>query len=171
MTRRLANTTRLRPQGAEALFAMALTCAAACTSADAGSRADTVSPPPAAGASDTADAERLQTDEPLRKGMAKLRSLVHHHHSLVTHRRLPPDLAVRFAAQVRNETDAIVARSAVTAQSADVLTPILGKIVDGAEAIAGRKSDISQLDGIFLMDEALAAYGARFDDPSWKEIR
>lgn len=130
-------------------------------------RADTVS----RGQVPVAPAEQLATDAVLRAGMATIKKLVHDHHSLVTHRRLPPDAAISFAARVRNETDAIVAKSTLTGKAADEIAPILGKLLDGAEAVAGRKADISQLDGIFLMDEALARYGMNFDDPDWNGKR
>ena len=35
----------------------------------------------------------LPTDEPVRKGMLAIRDLVRINHSLVTHRRMPPDHA------------------------------------------------------------------------------
>ena len=35
----------------------------------------------------------LPTDEPVRKGMPAIRDLVRINHSLVTHRRMPPDHA------------------------------------------------------------------------------
>jgi hypothetical protein len=133
-------------------------------------RGDTIEKP--AAASDAKSAmPRLETDEPIRRGMAEIRRLAHHHHSLVTHRRLPPDMAVGFAAQVKNQAELIVATSKVPAATADVLASILVKIADGAEAVAGRRPEISQMDGIFLIDEALATYGARFDDETWTEGR
>lgn len=113
----------------------------------------------------------IPTDEPLRKGMHEIRRLVIDHHSLVTHRRLPPDMAVRFAAEVRSRTELIVAKSKVAGPDADALSPIIGKLVEGAEAVAGRKPDMQAMDGIFLMDEALALYADRFDHPSWSLAR
>ena len=103
--------------------------------------------------------------------MAAIRTLVAQHHSLVTHRRLPPDMAVRFAAQVRNLTESIVANSSVSGVSADALAPLLGSINDGAEAIAGRKPEVGPMDGLFQIDEAIAAYGSRFDHPNWQAER
>lgn len=165
MRKRMVAASGAGRRSAVAGFVM---CVLASSTAGAEPRADTVSRNPAA-ASTAGAAEKLPTDDTLRKGMAAIGRLVHDHHSLVTHRRLPPATAVSFAAQVRNETDAIVAKITLSGQAADALTPILGKLVDGAEAIAGRKPEISQLDGIFLMDEALATYGARFEDPAWNE--
>ena len=53
----------------------------------------------------------LPTDQPVQKGMLAIRDLVRINHSLVTHRRMPPDHAARFARQVKAEADGILARA------------------------------------------------------------
>jgi hypothetical protein len=116
-------------------------------------------------------APRLPTDDPVRKGMFAIRTLVLHHHTLITHRRLPPEGAVRFAAEARNLTDFIVANSKIGPEGSAALAPILGAINDGAEAIAGRKDGMDSIAGLIGIDGALAEYAEKFEHPNWAPLR
>ena len=60
----------------------------------------------------------LPTDEAVRRGMLAIRDLVRLNHSLVTHRRMPPDHAARFVRQVKVEADTILATSKTPAMAA-----------------------------------------------------
>lgn len=115
-----------------------------------------------------ARAKHLDTDEPLRKGMMQIRALVEQHHSLVTHRRLSPDMAARFTAELHNITRFIVANSAVTGEARDVIADLAVRMNVGAEAIAGRKPDVDPIDGLVQIDQAMTEYGRRFEHPFWQ---
>ncbi|MCZ7596060.1 MAG: hypothetical protein M5U16_15080 [Hyphomicrobium sp.] len=78
----------------------------------------------------------LPTDEAVRKGMATIRDLVRTNHSLVTHRRMPPDHALRFAAQVKVEADRILATSNLSGEAQEKLRALLEEIVKGVGAVA-----------------------------------
>ena len=112
----------------------------------------------------------LPTDEPVRKGMLAIRDLVRINHSLVTHRRMPPDHAARFARQVKVEADTMLATSKIAGEARDKLRAVLDEIVAGIEAVAGRDKSVSPLDGLVRADEALARYPQEFDHPGWAPL-
>ena len=60
----------------------------------------------------------LPIDQAVQKGMLAIRDLVRINHSLVTHRRMPPDHAARFARQVKAEADGILAASKIAGEDA-----------------------------------------------------
>ena len=100
----------------------------------------------------------LPTDEPVRKGMLAIRDLVRINHSLVTHRRMPPDHAARFARQVKVEADGILATSNISGDAREKLHALLDEIVAGIDAVAKPEAGVSPIDGLVRADEALARY-------------
>ncbi len=113
----------------------------------------------------------LPTDEAVRRGMLAIRDLVRLNHSLVTHRRMPPDHAARFAKQVKVEADTILATSKIAGEGRDRLRGVLDEIVAGIEAVAGRDKAVSPLDGLVRADEALARYASEFDHRGWAPLQ
>ena len=113
----------------------------------------------------------LPTDEPVRRGMLAIRDLVRVNHSLVTHRRMPPDHAARFVRQVKVEADTILATSKIAGDGRDKLRAVLDDIVAGIAAVAGRDKAVSPLDGLVRADEALARYAKEFDHPGWAPLQ
>ena len=113
----------------------------------------------------------LPTDEAVRRGMLAIRDLVRLNHSLVTHRRMPPDHAARFARQVKVEADTILATSKLAGEGRAKLRTVLDGIVAGIVAVAGPDKAVSPLDGLVRADEALARYAKEFDDPGWAPLQ
>jgi hypothetical protein len=112
----------------------------------------------------------LPTDAAVRDGMVSIRDLVRTNHSLITHRRMPPDHAARFAKQVKAQADEILATSKVTGAARDKLKVLLGEIVGGIEEVAAPPSGGSAMDGLERADNALARYPAEFDHPGWVPV-
>lgn len=113
----------------------------------------------------------LPTDAAVRDGMLKIRDLVRTNHSLVTHRRMPPDHAQRFAAQVKIEADSILAKSRLQGDSLEKLRKLLEEIVTGIGAVAKPGGGADSLDGLAQADAALARYGEEFDHPGWTPLQ
>jgi hypothetical protein len=113
----------------------------------------------------------LPTDQPVRRGMLAIRDLVRTNHSLVTHRRMPPDHAARFAKQVKAEADGILASSKIAGDAREKLRALLDEIVAGIAAVAGLDKAVSPLDGLVRADEALARYAVTFDHPGWAPLQ
>ncbi|HUS96381.1 MAG TPA: hypothetical protein VMX97_06560 [Hyphomicrobiaceae bacterium] len=124
-----------------------------------------------AGAAVDTTQQKWATDEPLRVGMLAIRDLVRINHSLVTHRRMPPDHAARFARAIRAQADAILATSTVSGAARERLAEMLNEIVAGVEAVAGRSGGVSPMDGLIRVDEVLAVYPTLFEHPGWAPVQ
>ncbi len=115
---------------------------------------------------------RYPTDEPARRGVRVIRDLVATNHSLITHRRMPPDHALRFAAQVKIEADRILATSTMASEARERLWVLLAEVVAGIGAAAPRGAGSADpIEGLARADEALARYPKEFDDPSWVPLQ
>lgn len=113
----------------------------------------------------------LPTDAAVQKGMAAIRDIVATNHSLVTHRRMPPDHALRFAAQVKVEADKILATTGLSGEACDKLKALLEEIVTGLGAVAKPDAGTDAIDGLARVDAALARYPGEFDDPTWRPLQ
>lgn len=122
-------------------------------------------------AADAAATERIGVSATLMAHMTAIRDEVAKVHSLVTHRRLPKQMAASFADKVVRSVAAIRAETSRDAAPRQAIEPLLEQILTGAEAVAGRRSDVEPIDGIVAIDEALASYPKRFDHPGWKGAR
>lgn len=119
----------------------------------------------------TPGATKLPADAAIKAGMKSIRSATIDVLTLVTHRRMPPDMAQSYAKAVAGQVDAIEREAARDPAVVKELEPLLGDIVRGAEAVAGRGDGLDPIEGILLVAEALGTYGQRFDDPDWKPLR
>jgi hypothetical protein len=113
----------------------------------------------------------LPTDEPVQKGMLAIRDLVRTNHSLITHRRMPPDHAARFAKQVKVEADGILAASKIAGDAREKLRVLLDEIVAGIDGVAKPEAGADPTAGLVRADEALARYGSEFDHPGWAPLQ
>jgi hypothetical protein len=115
--------------------------------------------------------EKLPTDAALRSGMLAIRDLVRLNHSLITHRRMPPGHAQRFAKAVRADADTILATSKVSGAAKERLRALLDAIVSGIDAVAHPERGVAPIDGLVAADEALARYPEEFDHPGWAPLQ
>jgi hypothetical protein len=113
----------------------------------------------------------LPTDAAVHKGMTTIRDLVATNHSLITHRRMPPDHALRFAAQVKIEADKILATTSLSGDALEKLHALLEEVVIGLGAVAKASEGTVAVDGLARADAALARYPEEFDDPDWKPLQ
>jgi hypothetical protein len=108
----------------------------------------------------------------MRRAMTAIRDLVVTNHSLVTHRRMSPSAASRFASDIRATADAVRASQAGSSgEAASELDRLLDRLVTAADAVRGTNPEFEPIDAMIEMDEALAAYAARFDHPGWQAPR
>jgi len=112
----------------------------------------------------------LPTDEAVQKGMLVIRDLIATNRSLITHRRMPPDHALRFAAQVKVEADKILATTSLSGEALEKLRILLEEIVAGIGAVAKPTDGATSADGLARADEALARYPDEFDHPGWEPL-
>jgi hypothetical protein len=114
---------------------------------------------------------KFSTDQALRSGMISIRDLVRLNHSLVTHRRMPPDHAQRFAQAIKVERDTILATSTVSGEAKQRLSVLLDEVVAGVDAVAHPERGVAPIDGLIRIDEALARYPKEFDHPGWTPVQ
>jgi hypothetical protein len=131
---------------------------------------------PAAAAGETAQATesaetKWPTDAPLRTGMIAIRDLVRLNHSLITHRRMPPDHAARFAKAIEAQTATILATSTISGPAKARLGELLGEVTAGVDAVAHPERGVVAIDGLVRIDEALARYPLLFDHPGWAPVQ
>lgn len=117
-----------------------------------------------------AAAGTLPTDEAVRAGMIAIRDLVRLNHSLVTHRRMPPDHAQRFAREIKRQADAILATSTISGEAREGLRALLDDIVSGIESVAHPERG-DPINGLVRTDEALRRYPEEFDHPGWAPLQ
>jgi hypothetical protein len=113
----------------------------------------------------------LPTDSAVRTGMTTIRDLVVTNHSLITHRRMPPDHALRFAAQVKIEADKILAKTSLSGDALEKLKSLLEEVVTGLGEVAKPSEGNGAIEGLARADAALARYPQEFDDPDWKPLQ
>ena len=116
-------------------------------------------------------AGKLATDEAVRSGMIAIRDLVRINHSLITHRRMPPDHAARFAKAIDAQADTILATSTIASASKQKLRVLLDEITAGVEVVAHPERGVAPIDGLIRVDEALARYPQVFDHPGWAPVQ
>ncbi len=114
---------------------------------------------------------KFSSDAALRSGMIAIRDLVRLNHSLVTHRRMPPDHAQRFATAIKAERDKILATSTVSGEAKQRLSVLLDEVVAGVDAVAHPEGGVAPIDGLIRIDEALARYPKEFDHPGWTPVQ
>ncbi|HEY7670405.1 MAG TPA: hypothetical protein VH852_07195 [Hyphomicrobium sp.] len=114
---------------------------------------------------------KLATDEAVREGMIAIRDLVRLNHSLITHRRMPPDHAQRFAKAIKAQADVILATSKVSGEAKQRLAALLNEVVAGVDAVAHPERGVAPMDGLVRVDEALAQYPQAFDHPGWAPVQ
>ena len=113
----------------------------------------------------------LPIDGAVSKGMVAIRDLVRTNRSLVTQGHMPPDHALRFAAQVKVEADKILATTSLSGDAREKLRALLEEIVSGLGAVAKPTEGMTATDGLARTDAALARYPQEFDDPTWQPLQ
>ncbi|MBX9861224.1 MAG: hypothetical protein K2Y42_00600 [Hyphomicrobium sp.] len=118
-----------------------------------------------------AEEKRIRPDPVLMAEMKIIRDLTLDIHSLVTHRRLSPAAGRSFQDKIKGALGRIQAGTTLIGEPRDSLTAMVQDISAGAAAIAGKDPSTEPIDGIVLIDDALARYGTLFDDPEWEPLR
>lgn len=118
-----------------------------------------------------AEEKRIRPDPVLMAEMKIIRDLTLDIHSLVTHRRLSPAAGRSFQDKIKGALGRIQAGTTLIGEPRDSLTALVQDISAGAAAIAGKDPSTEPIDGIVLIDDALARYGTLFDDPEWEPLR
>jgi hypothetical protein len=130
-----------------------------------------VAPALALGEDMIAEEKKLRPDPVLAAEMKIIRGLTLDIHSLVTHRRLSPAAGQSFHNKITAAVSRIQEGTTMIGDPPDSITALVQDISAGAAAIAGKDPSTEPIDGIVLIDDALARYGTLFDDPTWQPLR
>lgn len=117
------------------------------------------------------EVKKAPVDAGVRAEMARIRDLTRDVHTLVTHRRMPPAEARKFHASVKEAVLRIDAAATLIGAPREKLTAVTQDLVAGAAAVAGLDKSLDPIDGIVLIDDALARYADFFDHPDWQPLR
>jgi hypothetical protein len=107
------------------------------------------------------------TDEPLRAGMGRIRSLVEPALGAAKAGALPAARYGELASRIEAEVGTIVADCKLEPQADAMLHLVIAEVVEGADAMAG--NDPAQ--GLVRVATALNEYGRYFDHPGFEPIR
>jgi hypothetical protein len=113
---------------------------------------------------------RLPTTPAMREGMDKIRRVVIDHHTLITHRRLPPATAAGFNTRMEAIIAGLRSVDAAPSEPAAAFDAVLADLVRGSRVIAGKEPGLDALDGLGIVTKCLDDYGARFAHPGWEPI-
>ena len=111
------------------------------------------------------------TDEPLRAGMGRIRSLVEPQLGAAHAGKLAPAQYRELATQVEIEVGGIVANCKLEPKADAMLHLVIADIGAGTDAMAGKDATTRPALGLVKVAEAVNQYGSHFDHPGFKPIR
>jgi hypothetical protein len=110
------------------------------------------------------------TDEPLRAGMTRIRSLAAAQLPAAHGGKLPAEQYVALAGQIEAEVGQIVAQCKLAPQADAMLHLVIAQIGAGTDAMAGRAGAVSPSQGLAKVVLALNDYARFFDHSGFKPI-
>ena len=113
--------------------------------------------------------KKWATDEPLRKGMTEIRSLVEAQHAGIHKGTLKPAEYAALGERIEAQVGYVVANCKLDPQADANLHVILEELLDGVEAMKGKEKK-SPNAGAGKVVAALNDYGKYFDHPGWKRL-
>ena len=111
------------------------------------------------------------TDEALRNGMSRIRSLVEPRSSDAHGGKLDSARYRDLAAQVETEVGTIVANCKLEPKADAMLHLVIADLLEGTDAMAGKNAKLSPAQGLAKVVVAVNEYGGHFDHPGFKPIR
>jgi hypothetical protein len=124
-----------------------------------------------------AEAHKLQldhgkkwaTDEPLRKGMSEIRSLVDAQHDRIHKGTLKPADYAALGKKIEAQVGYVVANCKLDPKADANLHVVLEQMLEGVEAMKGEPKKNPRA-GAGKVVDALNNYGNHFDHPGWKRL-
>jgi hypothetical protein len=113
--------------------------------------------------------KKWATDEPLRKGMSEIRSLVDAQHGAIHKGRLKPAEYAALGAKIEAQVGYIVQNCKLAPDADANLHVIVEEMLEGVEAMKGEEKE-SPRAGAGKVVDALNDYGKHFDHPGWKRL-
>ena len=111
------------------------------------------------------------TDEPLRAGMGRIRSLVEPQLGAAHAGKITPAQYRELATQVETEVGGIVANCKLEPKADAMLHLVIADIGAGTDTMAGKNAAAAPAAGLMQVARAVNRYGSHFDDPGFTPIR
>lgn len=111
------------------------------------------------------------TDEPLRAGMGRIRSLVEPQLGAAHAGKLTPAQYRELATQVETEVGGIVANCKLEPKADAMLHLVIAELGAGTDTMAGKDVKARPALGLVKVAQAVNQYGSHFDHPGFKPIR
>ena len=111
------------------------------------------------------------TDDALRTGMTKIRTLVAPQLEAAHAGKLSPAQYAVLAARVETEVGGIVANCKLEPKANAVLHILIGEIGAGADAMADKTAQAHQAQGLVRVAKAVNDYASHFNHPGFNPIR
>lgn len=115
--------------------------------------------------------QRWATDAPLRSGMEHIRNALAAALPDIHHNTLSDTRYAALANTVSGEVHGIVANCKLEPQADAQLHLIIADMLQGVEAMAGKRAQSTRQNGAVQVVGALEKYAEFFDHPHWTEIR
>ena len=113
------------------------------------------------------DGRKWASDEPLRQGMAKIRDAVDARLPAI-HRGAQAGQYDALGSEIEAQIAGIVQNCKLDPAADEVLHAILAEMVEGNEALQGKKAGIPRMDGVVQVVNVLESYGEHFEHPGFK---
>jgi hypothetical protein len=113
--------------------------------------------------------KKWPTDEPLRKGMGEIRTLIDAQHEGIHKGRLKPVDYAALGERIEAQVGYVVANCKLDPGADANLHIVVGEILAGVEAMKGKEKK-SPRAGAGKVVDALKDYGKYFDHPGWKRL-
>lgn len=111
------------------------------------------------------------TDEPLRAGMGRIRSLVEPQLGAAHAGKLTPAQFRELAVQVQAEVGGIVANCKLEPEADAMLHLLIADLSAAADTMSGKNAKVRPALGLVNVAEAINQYGSHFDHPDFTPIR
>ncbi|NUP86765.1 MAG: hypothetical protein HUU30_13585 [Burkholderiaceae bacterium] len=111
------------------------------------------------------------TDEPLRAGMGRIRSLVEPQLAAAHADKLTPAQYRELATQVETEVGAIVANCKLEPEADAMLHRVIADLSAATDTMSGNNAQVRPALGLVNVAEAVNQYGSHFDHPDFTPIR
>jgi len=107
------------------------------------------------------------TDESLRQGMNRIHASFSAESAAISSGQMTPERYQALAQKIHTEIAWLVTNCKLDARTDAMLHIILAELIDGAEAMAGKKLWTKPRYGALKVGQALDNYATYFDHPGW----
>jgi hypothetical protein len=114
--------------------------------------------------------KKWQTDAPLRKGMEGIRSALASDLEAIHANKATAKQYKALAKRIEGEVAGIVQNCKLEPEADAQLHLVIAELIEGAEAMEGKRKGAARRAGAERVAKALNAYGEHFEHAGWKRI-